>query len=49
MFKAILTAAVQAAEEEFNPDYHTEDKAVVDAESLYKLGQARWGTDEKVS
>ena len=48
--KAILTAAMQAAEEEFNPDYHTEDKAAVDAEAFYKLGQARrWGTDEEVS
>ena len=46
--KVILTAALQAAEEEFDPDYHTTDKAANDAEALYKLGQARWGTDEKV-
>ena len=44
--RAILMAALQAAEEEFDPDYHTEDKAVGDAETLYKAGQGRWGTDE---
>lgn len=44
--KKILVSAVQAAEEEFDPDYHTEDKAREDAEELYKMGQGRWGTDE---
>merc|ERR1712038_1161576 len=44
--KAILLSSCQAAEEEFNPDYHTEEKAAEDAEILYKLGQGRWGTDE---
>jgi hypothetical protein len=44
--KKILMSAVQAAEEEFDPDYHTEDKAAEDAEILYKAGQGRWGTDE---
>lgn len=44
--KKILHSAVQAAEEDFDPDYHTEDKAAEDAEILYKAGQGRWGTDE---
>merc|ERR1739844_166948 len=44
--KKILLSTVQAAEEEFDPDYHTEDKAKEDAEELYNLGQGRWGTDE---
>jgi hypothetical protein len=44
--KKILVSAVQAAEEEFDPDYHTEDKAKEDAEQIYKDGQGRWGTDE---
>jgi len=44
--KKILLSAVQAAEEEFDPDYHTEDKAKEDAKDLYKAGQGRWGTDE---
>mmetsp|Transcript_18165 Transcript_18165/g.27242 ORF Transcript_18165/g.27242 Transcript_18165/m.27242 type:complete len:340 (+) Transcript_18165:118-1137(+) len=44
--KKILLSAVQAAEEEFDPDYHTRDKAAEDAEAIYKAGQGRWGTDE---
>jgi hypothetical protein len=44
--KKILLSAVQAAEEEFDPDYHTDDKAQDDAEAIYKAGQGRWGTDE---
>jgi hypothetical protein len=45
--KKILFAAVQAAEEEFDPEYHTEDKAKEDVHILYEAGQGRWGTDEK--
>lgn len=44
--KKILVSSVQAAEEEFDPDYHTEDKAKEDAEAIYDAGQGRWGTDE---
>lgn len=44
--KTILISAVQAAEEEFDPDYHTEDKAEEDAAAIYDAGQGRWGTDE---
>ena len=44
--KAILLSSTQASEEEFNPDYHTEEKAAEDAEILYKVGQGKWGTDE---
>lgn len=44
--KKILLACVQAAEEEFDPDYHTEDKAKEDAEIIYEAGQGRWGTNE---
>lgn len=40
--KAILSAALQAAEEEFDPDFHTQDKAEEDAKSLYKAGQGSW-------
>lgn len=40
---AIIT---QAAEEEFDEGYHTEDKAKEDAEVIYKAGQGRWGTNE---
>jgi hypothetical protein len=44
--KTILMSCVQAAEEEFDPDYHTEDKAKEDAEIIYEAGQGSWGTDE---
>ena len=44
--KQILLSSVQAAEEEFDPGYHTEDKAKEDAEEIYKAGQGRWGTNE---
>ena len=46
--KTILMSACQAAEEEFDPDYHTEDKAMKDAEILYNVGEGRMGTDEHV-
>jgi hypothetical protein len=35
--------SLQAAEEEYDPDFHTEDKMKEDAEALYKMGQ---GTSE---
>lgn len=44
--KKILLSAVQAAEEAFDPGYHTEAKAKQDAEEIYKAGQGRWGTNE---
>jgi len=44
--RKIFSACLQAAEEDFDPDYHTEDKAKEDAEDIYKAGQGRWGTSE---
>jgi len=44
--KKILVSAVQAAEEEYDPDFHNEDKAKEDAEEIYNAGQGRWGTNE---
>lgn len=38
---------LQAAEEEFNPQFHTIEKAAEDAEFIHDKGQGRWGTDEK--
>ena len=37
--EAVVINCLQASEEGFDPDYHTEDKAVEDAEMLYKMGQ----------
>jgi hypothetical protein len=36
-----------AGEEEFDPQFHTEEKAVEDAAEIHDKGQGRWGTDEK--
>lgn len=44
--KKVLLSAVQAVEEEFDPDYHTQDKAEEDAKEIYDAGQGRWGTHE---
>lgn len=39
---------LQAGEEPYDPQYHTNDKAVEDAEAIYEMGQGKWfGTDEK--
>lgn len=43
----IVFNCMQAGEEAYDPQYHTNDKATEDAEAIYKSGQARWGTDEK--
>uniref|UniRef100_A0A6U6HAY2 Annexin n=1 Tax=Odontella aurita TaxID=265563 RepID=A0A6U6HAY2_9STRA len=43
----LFITCVQGVEEEFDPKYHTDEKAKEDAEAFYKAGQARWGTDEK--
>jgi len=44
--KKLISSCMQAAEEEFDPDYHTQEKAEEDAEELYEAGQGRWGTNE---
>ena len=43
----LIINAIQAGEKPFDPQYHTKDMAVEDAELIYKKGQGRWGTDEK--
>lgn len=43
----LTSSCLQAAEEPFDPDYHTDDKAKEDAELLWEKGQGKWfGTDE---
>ena len=44
--KKVLLGSLQAAEEEYDEGYHTDDKAQEDAEQLYEDGQGRFGTDE---
>jgi predicted Rdx family selenoprotein len=38
---------LQGAEEAYDPQFHTADKAVEDADVIHKKGKGRWGTDEK--
>lgn len=45
--ETLVSACLQASEEEFDPDYHTLDKAKDDAEEIWKKGQGKFfGTDE---
>lgn len=44
-FKKVLVACLQGAEEEWDPDYHTEEKAAEDAEAIYEVGQGRLGSN----
>jgi hypothetical protein len=44
----IVFNCLQAGEETYDPQFHTNDKAVEDAENIYKQGQGKfWGTNEK--
>merc|ERR1712038_1362401 len=45
--RKLISSCMQAAEEEYDPDYHTEEKAVEDAEELYEAGQGRWEPTKK--
>lgn len=38
---------MQAAQEDYDPQFHTAEKAVEDAEKIHEMGLAKWGTDEK--
>lgn len=44
---ALVFNVLQAAEEEYDPDFHTDEKMAEDVEQLYKMGQGRFGTNEK--
>jgi annexin A13 len=43
----IVFNALQGAEEVYDPQFHTTDKAIEDAEIIHAKGQGRWGTDER--
>jgi hypothetical protein len=44
----LMLNALQASEEEYDPQFHTRDKAIEDAECLHASGQGRFfGTNEK--
>lgn len=46
-YEQLIVNCLQASEQEYDPDYHTEDKAREDAKALYEMGQGKWGTNEK--
>uniref|UniRef100_A0A7S1Y2C7 Annexin n=1 Tax=Grammatophora oceanica TaxID=210454 RepID=A0A7S1Y2C7_9STRA len=43
----LIFNCLQAAEQEYDPQFHTADKAMEDAAEIHDKGQGRWGTDEK--
>jgi len=45
-FERLLFNALQGIEEEYDSEFHTEEKAEADAEVFYEAGQGSWGTDE---
>lgn len=42
----LLFNALQGIEIEYDPDFHTPEKAEEDADAFYEAGQGSWGTDE---
>lgn len=42
----LIFNALQANEEDYDAEYHNEDKIQADVEKLYKMGQGKLGTDE---
>lgn len=38
-FEKLIFNALQASEEGYDPDFHTEEKCKEDAEVLYKMGE----------
>ena len=43
-----MSACLQAAEEDYDPDFHTPEKAKEDAEEIWKRGQGKFfGTNEE--
>lgn len=45
--ESLVLNCLQASEEEFNYDFHTEERAKADADIIHAKGQGRWGTDER--
>ena len=43
----LIFNCLQAGEDEFDPQFHSREKITEDGDAIHKMGQARWGTDEK--
>eukprot|EP00527_Entomoneis_sp_CCMP2396_P009148 CAMPEP_0198137210 /NCGR_PEP_ID=MMETSP1443-20131203/739_1 /TAXON_ID=186043 /ORGANISM="Entomoneis sp., Strain CCMP2396" /LENGTH=323 /DNA_ID=CAMNT_0043798569 /DNA_START=41 /DNA_END=1012 /DNA_ORIENTATION=+ len=46
-YEQLIFNCLQAAEEAYDEDYHTEELCKEDVIAFYKMGQGKWGTDEK--
>ena len=47
-YKKVLLHSLQAAEQTFDEEYDTDERAMEDAEAIFEGGQGRMGTDEKL-
>jgi hypothetical protein len=45
-FETLIFNCMQGSEEEYDPDFHTDDKVDEDVEALHAMGEAKFGTDE---
>ena len=43
----LVFTCLQGAEEVYDPQFHTLEKAMEDANIIHEKGQGRWGTDER--
>jgi hypothetical protein len=43
----LIFTCLQAGEEDYDPQFHTLQRAHEDAEIIYSKGQGRWGTEER--
>uniref|UniRef100_A0A7S2YT91 Annexin n=1 Tax=Entomoneis paludosa TaxID=265537 RepID=A0A7S2YT91_9STRA len=46
-FEQLIFNCLQASEEVYDDEFHNEEKVKEDVEAFYKMGQGKWGTDEK--
>ena len=45
-FEKLVYNCLQASEEEYDPDFHTDEKVEEDMNALYEMGEGKFGTDE---
>jgi hypothetical protein len=45
-FERLIFYALQGIEQEYDPEFHTEEKVEIDVDAFYEAGQGSWGTDE---
>eukprot|EP00934_Nitzschia_sp_Nitz4_P002354 Nitzschia sp. Nitz4//scaffold11_size288233//82144//83578//NITZ4_000752-RA/size288233-snap-gene-0.11-mRNA-1//1//CDS//3329534008//2354//frame0 len=46
-FEKLVVNCLQGIEEEFDPDYHTDELVEADVEAFFQMGEGKWGTDEE--